>query len=396
MRRIYLKSFAVILCCCPFLFAEQTAFSIASGENNTNYFFWEQPYGLHSDIDFSALPPNIITNIEVQCRIESSWLGYVDAALADSSQSNFYYLFESAHGYINRTIPVTAFNGLPLNKIWSFHAIEYNFDYHGFLDYWSIKIYYTDPAPYCPAGGTGDEYICEVICGDIDKITDSNYYSNYTGTDSTSMTIGQSCPIEIITAIPGYGPGYGYTGDRCGIWIDWNQDNDFDDTGEMVFSETGVGYFITNITPPADAIEGQTRMRIRLAYNETLTPCGPTPSGGEVEDYTINVLPGAIPGDFVPPEGVDFIDYSVFAKQWLLEKLSFDTAPTAGDGIVNFLDFANFAQNWQGDYNQLYDFAYQWLMRGMYNADIAPPPNGDGIVDYKDLQIFADNWLSES
>jgi len=79
----------------------------------------------------------------------------------------------------------------------------------------------------------------------------------------------------------------------------------------------------------------------------------------------------------------------------MLTKLSFDTAPDGGDGIVNFLDFADFAENWQGDYNQLYEFANQWLQRGMYNADIAPIPSSDGIVDIKDLAIFATNWLAE-
>ncbi|MCE5341817.1 MAG: GEVED domain-containing protein [Planctomycetaceae bacterium] len=100
-------------------------------------------------------------------------------------------------------------------------------------------------------------------------------------------------------------------------------------------------------------------------------------------------------GDVACPDGVDFIDYSYFAKQWMLTKLSFDTAPDGGDGIVNFLDFADFAENWQGDYNQLYEFANQWLQRGMYNADIAPIPSSDGIVDIKDLAIFATNWLAE-
>ncbi|HAL45089.1 MAG TPA: hypothetical protein DCP47_04120, partial [Phycisphaerales bacterium] len=82
-------------------------------------------------------------------------------------------------------------------------------------------------------------------------------------------------------------------------------------------------------------------------------------------------------------------------KQWMLQKLSFDTVPTGGDGIVNFLDFAAFAENWQGDYDQFYAFASQWLNRGMFNADFAPIPTGDGIVDIKDLAIFAGNWLIE-
>ncbi|MEN6384194.1 MAG: hypothetical protein ABFD79_03255, partial [Phycisphaerales bacterium] len=99
-------------------------------------------------------------------------------------------------------------------------------------------------------------------------------------------------------------------------------------------------------------------------------------------------------GDLAWPNGIDFIDYSVLANQWQLEKLSFDTVPNGGDGIVNFLDLAAFAQNWHGDYEQLFEFSSQWLMRGMYNADIAPTP-ADGIVDFKDFALLAKNWLKE-
>ncbi|HBG26179.1 MAG: hypothetical protein A2Y10_13540 [Planctomycetes bacterium GWF2_41_51] len=99
--------------------------------------------------------------------------------------------------------------------------------------------------------------------------------------------------------------------------------------------------------------------------------------------------------DFTCPDGVDFVDYAILANQWKLEKLSCDVAPNRGDGIVNFWDFADFAQNWQDDINLLYDFASQWLMQGMYNADIAPNA-GDGIVDFKDFAVFVENWLKEN
>jgi hypothetical protein len=98
-------------------------------------------------------------------------------------------------------------------------------------------------------------------------------------------------------------------------------------------------------------------------------------------------------GDFVCPDGVGYEDLLVFCDQWLLEKLSYDIKP---DGIVNFLDYADFANNWQGDMNQLSDFASQWLRSSAYNADIAPAPDGDGIVNFIDFAVFAENWLKEN
>lgn len=77
------------------------------------------------------------------------------------------------------------------------------------------------------------------------------------------------------------------------MWIDWNQDKDFDDPSEFIpCPNAGIGVFNANIVVPMDAAFGNTRMRLRArrADNaiEMRNPCGPT-AMGEVEDYTIVV-----------------------------------------------------------------------------------------------------------
>ena len=101
-----------------------------------------------------------------------------------------------------------------------------------------------------------------------------------------------------------------------------------------------------------------------------------------------------LPGDFVCPDGVEISDLDVFTQQWLMEKLSADVAAGGGDGIVDFLDWAVFANTWQNtsDIVQVLDFAQQWLNLGAYCADIAPP-GGDGAVDMLDFAVLAENWL---
>lgn len=99
-----------------------------------------------------------------------------------------------------------------------------------------------------------------------------------------------------------------------------------------------------------------------------------------------------LPGDFVCPDGVDIYDLAVFADQWLLEKLSVDVAPGTGDGIINFIDWAVFANGWQGNMNDVGDFTSQWLKSSAYCADIAPA-GGDGVVNMPDFAAFAENWL---
>jgi hypothetical protein len=73
-------------------------------------------------------------------------------------------------------------------------------------------------------------------------------------------------------------------------WVDWNQDGDFDDPDETFeFGDPGMPIGSGQITPPAGATLGETRMRVTVQYQGPPDPCA-TFSVGEVEDYTINVV----------------------------------------------------------------------------------------------------------
>ena len=96
-------------------------------------------------------------------------------------------------------------------------------------------------------------------------------------------------------------------------------------------------------------------------------------------------------------------DLAAFCEHWLLRILLADVVPDGGDGIVNFLDFADFSSTWQGtseDMAELAVFSEQWLQTGATSAeitpfDIAPPHNGDGIVNFLDFAVLANQWLWE-
>jgi PKD repeat protein len=121
-----------------------------------------------------------------------------------------------------------------------------------------------------------------VAVGTIDNDTVCDTYGDYTAL-STAMEIGGSYSITIVN-------GDGYSTDQCGVWVDWNQDKDFTDAGEQVTlnGTPGVGPYTGAISPPADAVLGETRMRVRVVYSEAPTPCGVS-SYGDVEDYTVVV-----------------------------------------------------------------------------------------------------------
>jgi hypothetical protein len=82
----------------------------------------------------------------------------------------------------------------------------------------------------------------------------------------------------------------GYLGYR--VWIDWNNDGDFDDTDESVFSASPQATATGTITIPTTATNGNVKMRVLGVYSTTPpnTPCSTTfLDYGEYEEYTINI-----------------------------------------------------------------------------------------------------------
>jgi len=251
--------------------------------DGTGVFAW-------SDIPISGAPAGVVvTKVDVDWQVYHQWPPDVVVVVSDYNVDHQYTLWNREFDlgpYIGEMKPaIKVFNGEPVNQIWTLWAADFGAGDAGIIDYWWIKVYYEDPFSYCDAsGGCGYEHIKDVIVGDIVNTgTGCDYYSDYTSM-STTMEIGTGYAITVVNGDP-------YDEDQCGIWVDWDQDFDFDDSGESipVTGSPGKGPYTATITPPAGAKLGKTRMRIRLRYTGSLSPCGDT-SYGEVEDYSINVV----------------------------------------------------------------------------------------------------------
>ena len=150
---------------------------------------------------------------------------------------------------------------------------------------------------YCAANGNNDsfEYIGNVTLNTINNTsgqgTTSTGYSDFTA-QSTTLTQGSTYPISITPVWPGtvYTEGFA-------VYIDYNQDYDFDDAGELVFTAgpDSISPQTGNIIIPATAPLGATRMRVIMDdINAVYGPCG-THNYGEVEDYTVTIISASGP-----------------------------------------------------------------------------------------------------
>ncbi|MGJ8665431.1 MAG: GEVED domain-containing protein [Patiriisocius sp.] len=139
-------------------------------------------------------------------------------------------------------------------------------------------------ANYCASASTNtnDEYISRVQLNTINNASGAQFYSDFTNL-STTLSKGQSQTITVTPTWTGtvYDEGYA-------VWIDYNADGDFTDSGELVWSKApskdtpNSGTF----TVPTGATNGATRMRVSMQYNAIPTSCQSF-TYGEVEDYTV-------------------------------------------------------------------------------------------------------------
>jgi hypothetical protein len=121
-------------------------------------------------------------------------------------------------------------------------------------------------------------------------------YTDYTDSDSTSVFIGSSYDMTVNLNTDGGNYTYYST-----VWIDWNQDIVFDATEKYELgSAQNVNDMPTNLSPfsiqvPANAVLGNTVMRVVCKYNSyQADPCA-NGYDGEVEDYTIVVKQFSVP-----------------------------------------------------------------------------------------------------
>jgi len=181
-------------------------------------------------------------------------------------------------------------------------------------------------AQYCAShGGSTYEYITGVEFNTISNTGTGNSltstgYSDYTAT-STDIDAGSTYNLALTFNTS-------YTSDNISVWIDWNHDGDFDDTGEDVICSAPAAFgqtaFDQDISVPLTALGGNTTMRISiLDMAGACDPCA-TATYGEIEDYTVNII-AAVPGTSTITTGLG-VEPSTISS----------LTDTQGEAVLNF------------------------------------------------------------
>lgn len=136
----------------------------------------------------------------------------------------------------------------------------------------------------------GSEWIDSISIGGIQFQSgqDPNGYGNHLGGATTTLLRGSLIPVTLT-------PGFTSTlyDEYFTIWIDWNNDEEFDEETELAYDPGATtdisigGSFLV----PEDANLGNTRLRVIMSFESKQGPCDPgNPFRfGEVEDYCVDV-----------------------------------------------------------------------------------------------------------
>lgn len=148
--------------------------------------------------------------------------------------------------------------------------------------------FFTEAYNYCSAGAT---YLMSEKIANVNFANINNNSTSNAGYEDFSNVIGNVTPGQIYNFTASSTTGSADY-DQVIVWIDLNQDGDFNDAGEKVLTTNfGTSPWRGTITIPTSILAGRTKMRVRLygaISNPNETPCGNS-YYGQVEDYTLNV-----------------------------------------------------------------------------------------------------------
>jgi chitodextrinase len=233
------------------------------------------------DITAPSAPTSLAASGTTQTTTNLSW-----TASTDNVAVTGYDVYQNGVFKANTAAATYAVTGLTSATAYSFYVIAKDAAGNSSAASNTVNVTtLTTSLTYCTSQGNNvaDEKIGKVVFNTINNTsTGGTGYTNFTAI-STNVSRGTAYTITITPQWTStvYTEGYA-------VFIDYNQDGDFTDAGETVWTKatSKTTPVSGSITIPATAALGSTRMRVSMKYNGTPTACE-TFTYGQVEDYTV-------------------------------------------------------------------------------------------------------------
>ena len=248
----------------------------------------------------------------------------------------------------------------------------------------------TPPTGYCSSQGNEPwvEYIANVKFAGIDNGSFKELYGNFTNL-SASVQKGGSYPIVLT-------PGYSWLSynEHWTVWIDFNQDSDFADAGEMVLQQNSNNPITANIVIPNGAKTGTTRMRVSMQRGAFAGPCE-TFTQGEVEDYSVYISAPA-PNPLIAADKLEFeaVHLGQEVALYWLTNLDDETAEYVMEHSTDGVDFQSigtFLPKTNGRKIEVYEMAHRPPSPGIQYYRLRQIAHtGIGISRIRDVEFLLD------
>ncbi len=153
---------------------------------------------------------------------------------------------------------------------------------------------------YCNSYGDDSsfEFIAEVAVGDYYFASGDD--EGYADNTDIVFEAGQGANVDLELVPEFVGEAYP---EYWQVWVDFNQDGDFDDAGELAF-DSGIASSSTvsgKLTVPSTATLGVTTMRVQMMWESAYDdPCAII-DYGEVEDYSLEITEEEAPATCAAP-----------------------------------------------------------------------------------------------
>ncbi|WP_418636995.1 GEVED domain-containing protein, partial [Winogradskyella sp.] len=146
---------------------------------------------------------------------------------------------------------------------------------------------------YCIPNGTNSSYYIDDFStsGGVTNITNNNsgYSTNGYG-NFTNLSVSQYRGATVNFYGNFRDGSWQYDGFGVGIWVDFNNDGDFNDAGETIFNGGYYDPVNSSFTIPTGTAPGDYQMRIVINWNTGNPSWCSSSFIGEAEDYTLTVL----------------------------------------------------------------------------------------------------------